>query len=139
MTDADLAVRENASQAWRDWEDHHVCIGAGGVQHDPDTDNGEKRRVFATLVTHYWAHDGFLSPPILDRMQQLHGIPTTLIHGRRDVSGPAITPWRLHRALPESELIIEEREGHGGAAMVETWCDANTRHADRIKAAQLTP
>lgn len=134
MTDPDPLVRDNASRAWRDWEDHHVSIGAGGVHHDLDTDDGEERLVFATLVTHYWAHDGFLSPPILARMERLHGIPATLIHGRLDVSGPAIVPWRLHRAWPGSELIIDEHEGHGGREMVEAWCDANTRHADRIGA-----
>jgi proline iminopeptidase len=71
---------------------HHVSIGAGGVPPDPDQDDGDARRVFATLVTHYWAHDGFLSPSVMDRMELLHGIPATLIHGRTDVSGPAIAP-----------------------------------------------
>jgi len=132
MTDSDPAVRDRAAWAWHDWETHHVSIGAGGVPPDPDEDDGEARRVFATLVTHYWAHDGFLSPGVLDRMELLHGIPATLIHGRMDVSGPAIAPWLLHRAWPGSELIIQEREGHGGPAMVEAWCDANTRHADRL-------
>ncbi len=88
----------------------------------------------STLVTHYWAHDGFLLPGVLDRMELLHGIPATLIYGRMDVSGPAIAPWLLHRAWPGSELIINEREGHGGPAMVETWCEANSRHADRLDA-----
>jgi proline iminopeptidase len=134
MTDPDYDVRDAASRAWREWEDHHVSIGAGGVHRDPTVHDGEERRVFATLVTHYWANDAFLSPPILDRMERLNGIPATLIHGRRDVSGPAIVPWRLHRAWPGSELIIEEGEGHGGDVMVESWCAANTRHADRIGA-----
>jgi proline iminopeptidase len=132
MTDPDPVVRDDASRARRDWEDHHVSIGTGGVQPDPETDGGEERRVFATLVTHYWAHDCFLTQPILDRMDQLRGIRATLIHGRLDVSGPAIVAWRLHQAWPESELVIEEHEGHGGKAMLEAWCDANTRHADRI-------
>jgi proline iminopeptidase len=108
------------------------------VPPDPDQDDGDARRVFATLVTHYWAHDGFLSPSVMDRMELLHGIPATLIHGRTDVSGPAIAPWLLHRAWPGSELVIQEREGHGGPAMVEARCDANTRHANRIDA-QATP
>jgi proline iminopeptidase len=132
MTDPDPVVRDDASRAWRDWEDAHVSIGTGGAQPGPETDDGEERRVFATLVTHYWAHDCFLTPPILDRMDLLHGIPATLIHGRLDVSGPAVVAWRLHRAWPGSELIVEEHEGHGGTAMLEAWCDANTRHADRI-------
>jgi proline iminopeptidase len=134
MTDPDYRVRDAASQAWAEWEDHHISIGTGGVHRDPTWDDNEERHVFATLVTHYWAHDGFLSPPILDRMERLQGIPGTLIHGRLDVSGPAIVPWRLHQAWPGSELIIDEGEGHGGEAMVESWCRANTRHADRIDA-----
>ena len=132
MTDPDPEVRDRAARAWHDWESHHVSIGAGGIPPDPAEDDGEKRRGFAVLVTHYWSHDGFLTPPILDQMERLHGIPATLIHGRMDVSGPAITPWMLHRTWPGSELIINEREGHGGPAMVQAWCDANTRQAIRI-------
>ena len=139
MTDSDYAVRDAASSAWADWEDHHISIGTGGVRRDNSRVDGEERHVFATLVTHYWAHDGFLSPPILDRMERLHGIAATLIHGRLDVSGPSVVPWLVHRAWPASELIIEETEGHGGALMVEAWCSANTRHADRIAAQRHGP
>lgn len=126
-------VRDAASRAWTEWEDHHVAIGAGGFQRDPRWDDPEYRHCFATLVTHYWAHDGFLDPPILDRTDPLSSIPGTLIHGRRDISGPVVTPWRLHRAWPGSELIVDEGEGHGGVSMVEAWADANSRHADALE------
>jgi proline iminopeptidase len=132
MRHPDPATRDAASLAWVDWEDHHISIGTGGVHRNPRWDDEEFRHVFATLVTHYWAHDGFLAPSILEQMDRLAGVPGTLIHGRRDVSGPAVIPWRLHQAWPGSELIIEEGEGHGGNAMVAAWCTANTRHADRI-------
>ena len=138
MTHPDPAVRDAASHAWRDWEDNHVSIG-NGIRRDPRFDDKDFRHVFATLVTHYWAHDAFLDPPILERMQLLHGIPATLIHGRRDVSGPAVVAWRLHRAWPGSELLIEEGEGHGGPSMVEAWYTANSRHADRIDAEPTSP
>jgi proline iminopeptidase len=137
MTDSGPAVRDAASHAWADWEDHHIAIGTGGVRRNPIWDDDEKRHVFTILVTHYWAHDAFLSPPILDQMTRLHGIPATLIHGRRDVSGPALIAWRLHRAWPDSELIIDEGEGHGGESMVREWCAANSRHADRIATAGI--
>jgi proline iminopeptidase len=126
-------VRDDASRAWVDWEDHHISIGTGGVRRGQWGDD-EQRHVFAPLVTHYWAHDAFLTQPILDQMSRLHGLPATLIHGRLDVSGPAIVPWRLHRAWPESELLIHETDGHGGAAMVEAWCAANSQHAARMDA-----
>ncbi|MGI8695066.1 MAG: hypothetical protein ACR2JQ_00150 [Mycobacteriales bacterium] len=102
------------------------------MHRDPSWDDDEQRHVFATLVTHYWAHDAFLALPILDQMNRRRGIGATLIHGRRDVSGPAVVAGRLHGAWPDSELIIDEGEGHGGESMLEVWCTADGRHADRI-------
>jgi proline iminopeptidase len=132
LTHSDPQVREAASRAWVDWEDEHISIGSGGAVRNPRWDDDEYRQAFATLVTHYWANDAFLTPPILEQMERLDGIPGTLIHGRRDVSGPAVIAWRLHRSWPDSELLLYEEEGHGGPAMVENWCASNTRHADRI-------
>jgi proline iminopeptidase len=135
MTDPDPAVRDAASRCWCEWEDHHVSIAAGGLVRNPRWEQDEFRHVFATLVTHYWANDAFLSPPILERMDRLAGIPSTLIHGRRDVSGPVIVAWRVHRGWAGSELIVDEQAGHVGGAMVDAWCEANARHADRIQPA----
>lgn len=131
MTHPDPAIRDAASIAWAEWEDHHISIGAG-LHRNPRWDDAEFRHVFATLVTHYWANDAFLAPSILERMDRLAGVPATLVHGRRDVSGPAVVPWRLHQAWPGSELIIDEGEGHGGENMVQAWRAANSRHAERI-------
>jgi proline iminopeptidase len=133
MTHADPVVRDAASYAWIDWEDSHDSIGSEATHGGGRWDDTDYRHVFATLVTHYWAHDAFLDPPILDRMERLHRIPATLIHGRRDVSSPAVVAWRLHRKWPRSELIVVEDEGHGGPSMVEAWCLANSRHADRLE------
>jgi proline iminopeptidase len=90
------------------------------------------RRGQARLVEAYAQLMAHADPAVLERMDHLHGVPGTLIHGRLDVSGPTIVAWRLHRSWPGSELIIHEGDGHGGPAMVEAWCDANTRHADGI-------
>jgi proline iminopeptidase len=126
-------VRDAASRAWAQWEDHHISIGAGGFRRDPRWDDPEFRQCFVTLASHYWANDGFLDPPILDRTDLLRDIPGTLIHGRRDISGPVLVAWNLHRAWPRSELLIDEGEGHGGTSMVEAWCTANSRHADALE------
>jgi hypothetical protein len=45
-----------------EWEDHHISVGTGGVCRNPHWDDAEYRHVFATLVTHCWAHDAFLTP-----------------------------------------------------------------------------
>lgn len=94
----------------------HVSLDPGwqpGTLH-PDE---RQRQNFATLVTHYWANDCFLgADEILRRASELASLPGVLIHGRRDISGPVITPWLLHQAWPGSRLEIVEDEGHGGPA-----------------------
>ena len=86
-----------------------------------------------TLVTHVWSHHAFLDPPVLERMERLRDIPAVLIHGRRDVSGTVVTPWRLHRRWPGSQLVVVEDEGHGGPRMVQAWSAANEAMAARIR------
>ena len=39
----------------------------------------------------------------------------------------------LAQAWPESELVVDEGEGHGGLSMVEEWAAANSRLADRLR------
>ncbi len=107
-THSDPAVRDAASRAWVEWEGHHVSIGTGGVVRSRRWDDDElvrssrpsyRRGVPARgrgrvrrPVSHYWANNGFLVSPIVERMERLRGAPATLIHGRRDVSGPALSP-----------------------------------------------
>jgi proline iminopeptidase len=121
LTGPDPEDHERAATAWNAWEDTHVSlITPGGGPGGRGRDAGWARN-FATLVTHYWANDGFLPGDlaILPRVAEIGQIPAALIHGRQDVSGPAVTAWELHRRWPASELIIVENEGHGGPAMVE--------------------
>jgi proline iminopeptidase len=116
----DQEERRAAAAAWDRWEAVHMSLGARR-QRETLHDDEEQRLQFATLVTHYWSHDAFLpgDQAILARAGELAGVPTTLIHGRRDISGPTITPWRLHRALGTSHLEIIEGDGHGGPTMWE--------------------
>ena len=130
MEAADPAARDAASQEWALWEDTHISIGAGGFQRDPRWEDERFRHAFVRLTAHYWSHDGFLDPPILEQMDRLRGIPGVLIHGRRDISSPVLTAWALHRRWPGSKLIIDEGDGHGGTSMVKRWRDANDQFVD---------
>lgn len=129
MEDPDPAVRDALSREWALWEDTHVAIGTGRSVRDPRWEGDDFRHAFFRLTAHYWAHDGFCDPPLLERTDRLRGIPGILVHGRRDVSSPVITPWRLHSAWPGSELVVHEGGGHGGTSTGELWRDANARMA----------
>ena len=87
------AERVAAADAWDAWEATHVSLDPNHVP-GPLHDDPVQRQVFATLVTHYWANEGFLpgDRAILNRVDELAHIPAVLIHGRHDVSGPVITP-----------------------------------------------
>lgn len=132
MASPDLSVRDRASRAWARWEDAHVSLLAGEVLPDPRWGDDAFRTAFVTLTTHYWANDGFADPPLLEGMRSIQHIPAVLIHGRADVSGPAITPWLLHRRWPASTLQIVEDGGHGGAELADLWLAAADDFADRL-------
>ncbi len=130
LAQSDEDERRRAAQQWDEWESVHISLDPNwspGLLHEDPI----RRLVFATLVTHYWAHDGFLpiGESILERVAELAGIPAVLVHGRRDVSGPTITPWLLHQAWPASELIIIDSEGHGGPLTTEAMCSASDTFA----------
>lgn len=113
---ADPDDRERAAATWDEWESQHIRLDPLWTP-DARHEDPVVRRVFATLVTHYWSHDGFMVGPdaIINRVERIRHIPGTLIHGRHDVSGPVITAWRLHERWPASRLVVIESEGHGGA------------------------
>lgn len=126
LRDPDPAVRSAAADAWERWESTHISLDPNSAPRPVMHEAPRERENFATLVTHYWSNDCFLRGPhrILDRVHELAGIPGVLIHGRYDVSGPAITPWLLHRAWPDSRLTVVETEGHGGEREVELTAEA---------------
>ena len=120
LTDPDPLVRQRAGDQWDEWEASHMSLGPLATPGPLHAD--ERHRLnFATLVTHYWARDCFLPGPeaVLARAHELGGIPGVLVHGRRDISGPALTAWSLHRAWPGSRLEIVEEDGHGGPRSAE--------------------
>lgn len=121
----DREAARQAALSWDRWESTHISLDPSwkpGLLFDNDRD----RMTFALLVTHYWANDGFLvdGQEIIPRIHQLNGIPGYLIHGRRDISGPVVTAWELHRRWESSRLVVVEGEGHGGPDSMAALKDA---------------
>jgi len=119
LAGADDPDRTRAAHDWCSWENAHVSLDP---HHAPMVfADARAQRTFATLVTHYWSHDGFLrgADRIIACMDRIGHIPAVLLHGRLDISGPVMTPWLLHQRWPASRLHIVETEGHGGPEMIE--------------------
>ncbi len=112
LVDPDPAVHAKAASDWCDWEAAIVAVDPNQVAH-PRYRDPRFRLAFARLVTHYWQNLGFVEDgALLDGIHRLAGIPGVLIHGRLDIGGPLVTPWRLSRAWPGSRLVVAEQAGH---------------------------
>jgi proline iminopeptidase len=119
LTDPDDEVRDAAAAAWCAWEDVHVSLDPHATP-DPRYQDRDFRNRFATHVVTSWAHSAFLGDRgVLDHIERIAHLSVVLIHGRLDVSSPLSTAWELHQALPLSQLVVMESEGHGGAGMTE--------------------
>ncbi|MGB3027969.1 prolyl aminopeptidase [Paradevosia shaoguanensis] len=108
----DPVIHEQAARDWCDWEMAIVDIHP---DHKPSTryDDPRFRLAFARLVTHYWAHRGWLEDnELLHNIGKIAEIPAALVHGRLDVTGPIVTAWNLHRNWPASRLIPVRGAGH---------------------------
>jgi proline iminopeptidase len=110
----DPNVRVRAARDWCAWEDALLSLDDGDAVPNP---RGSDERLcvgFARLVTHYFAHAGFLDDEQLLRdVTRLKGIPGSIIHGRFDIQGPPDVAWQLARRWPDADLAIVA-SGHSG-------------------------
>jgi proline iminopeptidase len=131
LHDPDPAVRARAAQNWCDWEDVHVSL-APDAEPFLSVASPAFQLGLTRIVTHYWGNGCFLEPgQVLRDAHRLAGIPGVMVHGRFDVSGPLDTAWRLHRAWPDSELVVIDDAGHGGGSMSAAVVAATDRFAGR--------
>lgn len=112
LVDPDPAVHGKAARDWCDWEAAILAVHPGYRPH-PRWDDAAFRLAFARLVTHYWRHAGWLREgELLAAAGGFGDIPAVLVHGRLDFGGPLVTPWRLARRWPGSELVLVGGAGH---------------------------
>ncbi len=89
------------------------------------------------IETHYARHNYFIEEnQILDRITQVPNVPTTIIHGRRDLTCTLDASWALHQSLPGSELVIVRDGGHLASepVMINALIQATNTMARRIPA-----
>jgi proline iminopeptidase len=126
LTSTDEATRLAAARAWSVWEASTSLLLPDEVFIDGHKD-AHFALSFARIESHFFVHGGFfdVEDQLLRDAHRLHGIPGVIVHGRYDVVCPLQNAWDLHKAWPESRLVISPSAGHSAfeaensAALVE--------------------
>jgi proline iminopeptidase len=113
LTSPDEATRLAAARAWSVWEASTSFL----LQDEAFIRGHEDPQFalsFARIESHYFVHGGFfeVEDQLLRDAARLHGIPGVIVHGRYDVVCPMQNAWELHKAWPESRLVISPNSGH---------------------------
>ncbi|MBA8793751.1 proline iminopeptidase [Friedmanniella endophytica] len=115
MDDPDREVRARAAAAWCAWEDAVLSTEEYGSPTAYSDRIGDDRLAFVRICAHYFSHRVFLPDDVIfDRADRLAGIPGVMLHGRADLSGPAVNAWELSRLWPDAELTVFGGAGHKG-------------------------
>jgi proline iminopeptidase len=113
LTSPDEQVRLEAARVWSQWEAGtsylHPKSSALMEMEDP-----AKALPFARIECHYFINKAFFKTPnyLLEQASKLKNIPGVIVQGRYDVVCPATSAWDLHKAWPESQLILIPDAGH---------------------------
>ena len=130
---ADREAREAAAMAWSKWAGRLVTYLLPGADYTPGDVGKTVREVL--IETHYAMHRYFIDENrILDNAALLPPVPIRIVHGRRDLTCTLDASWSLHRALPDSELVIVKEGGHlaGEPVMVDALVTATDDMAKRL-------
>lgn len=122
LADPNAAVRLAATAAWAAWEQAVLSLAPRGKHSafagEPDPD----QQALVRICAHYAAMGAFLDEGALIRdAGRLAGIPGVMIHGRQDLSCPAVTAWELSHAWPDAHLLIDDGSGHRSSAQKNQW------------------
>lgn len=113
LTSTDRDERIAAARAWSMWEG-----STSRLVPDPDliqrTGHATFAEAFARIECHYFINGGFFQDDnqILANIDRIAHIPAVIVQGRYDIVCPVESAYLLHRAWPESQLIIAQQSGH---------------------------
>lgn len=111
----DEAVRKKIAKAWAAYETRVAYLERSEEEVEKSVSSSDPL-AFSRIENHYMANDCFLEPgQLLRDAGKLKDIPAFIVNGRYDVITPPVTAWKLHKALPKSQLWIVESAGHSGS------------------------
>jgi proline iminopeptidase len=134
LTGTDQRAAVAAARAWSVWE-----ASTSFLRSNPDNIRKWGEDQFALAVAriecHYFVNRGFLrsESQLLDDVERIRHIPTTIVQGRYDVVCPATTAWDLHRVWPEADFRLVPDAGHSAfeAGNIHELVSATDRYRSR--------
>lgn len=113
LTSDDREQQLIAAKAWSTWEGSTINLLQRPEQ-IAHFGSDQFAIAFARIETHYFVNKGFFESDswLIDNVDRIRQIPTTIIQGRYDVCTPMMTAWELHKALPEADFHIIPDGGH---------------------------
>ena len=112
LTSSEAEVRRAAAKEWTRWEmaTSRLFPDASYLEKAEDLDFAV---AFARIECHYFINGIFLEEAhILNNADAVQHIPMHIVQGRYDVVCPVRSAWELHKAVPQSNLIIVPDAGH---------------------------
>lgn len=111
LHDPDPEVALRAARAWTGYESQTITLRPPASIED-DLEPAHALAI-ARIENHYFVHHGFMAEnQLLAQAGALRGIPGTIVQGRYDAICPVRSAWELHRAWPESRLVLNSGAGH---------------------------
>lgn len=130
----DKAIQLEAAKAWGLWAGRIVTHSITN-EYELETEDEDKLINEVKIEMHYAINKYFISEnQILDNINKIPNVPVTIIHGRKDLTCLPESSWSVHKALPESNLVIVSGAGHLASepAMVDALVSATDAMADLL-------
>lgn len=113
---ADEVTQAHALNAWFGWEERISRLVTTESNRPRSAQNFNRIKSLALLECHYLKHQCFIDENyILNNVDKIAHIPTTIIHGRYDLVCKAEAAYSLHSSLPNSVLHILPEAGHSAS------------------------
>jgi proline iminopeptidase len=110
LTSLDHEIRLQYARHWCAWEDSIIRL----IPRPPKEDEDEDIIAFACIECHYMVNKLFFSSDtyLLDNLSRISNLPMWISQGRYDVICPAVTAFKLSRAVSNCVLNIIPDAGH---------------------------
>lgn len=108
----DHAVRLAAARRWSIFEANLANLIPNATR-IAEANAEQVAYAMARIEAHYFRNNRYEpEDQLLRRVDRIRHLPATIVQGRYDLLCPPITATQLHRAWPESRLIIVDDAGH---------------------------